>query len=109
MPPWLGAPRGTLPGIVAFERVLAQTDRVAVCVRRLAPYTAGFEFDVVTMTADDQDDLDPLMFDDLHRLQRGAAYELPPGCCASASNSPMARRPPTPAAFIMIVNRLRGR
>jgi hypothetical protein len=53
-PPWFGAPRGTLPGVVAFERVLAQTDKVAVCVTRLAAYPTGFEFDVVTMTAADE-------------------------------------------------------
>jgi len=28
MPPWFGAPRATLPGVVAFERVLAMTDKV---------------------------------------------------------------------------------
>ena len=49
----VGAPRGTLPGIVALKRVLARTDKVAVCVTRLAAYPTGFEFDVVTMSADD--------------------------------------------------------
>lgn len=78
MPPWFGAPRGTLPGIVAFERVLARTDKVAVCVTRLAAYTTGFEFDIVTMSAEDQDDLDPLMSHHHHRLQRGATDEIPP-------------------------------
>ena len=38
MPPWFGPPRGTIPGIVAFERILAQTDRVAICTTRLAAY-----------------------------------------------------------------------
>ena len=47
-PPWFGAPSGTLPGVVAVERVLAQTDGVAVCVTRFAGYPTGFEFDVVT-------------------------------------------------------------
>jgi hypothetical protein len=78
MPPWSGAPRGTLPGVVAFERVLARTDRVAVCVTRLAAYPTGFEFDVVTMSADDQDDLDPLMFHHHHRMHRGTTDEIPP-------------------------------
>jgi len=35
-PPWFGAPSGTLPGVVAVERILAQTDDVAVCVTRVA-------------------------------------------------------------------------
>jgi hypothetical protein len=75
-PPWVGAPPGTLPGVVPFERVLAQTDKVAVCVTRLAAYPTGFEFDVVTMTADDQD-VDPWLFHH-PRLHRGAAGEIPP-------------------------------
>lgn len=75
-PPWLGAPRGTLPGVVALERILAQTDKVAVCATRLAAYPTGFEFDIVTMSADDQE-LDPLMFHH-HRMHRGATDEIPP-------------------------------
>ncbi|MGI8623723.1 MAG: hypothetical protein ACR2NB_09620 [Solirubrobacteraceae bacterium] len=74
----MSAPRGTLPGVVAFERVLAKNDKVAVCVTRLAAYPTGFEFDLVTMSADDQDDFDPLMFHHHHRLQRGASDEIPP-------------------------------
>lgn len=31
-PPWLGAPGGTLPGVVALELVLARNDKVAVCL-----------------------------------------------------------------------------
>jgi hypothetical protein len=78
MPPWFGPPSGTLPGVVAFERVLARTDKVAVCVSRLAAFPSGFEIDVVTMAADEQYDLDPLMFDHHHRMHRGGADELPP-------------------------------
>jgi hypothetical protein len=76
-PPWLGAPRGTLPGIVALERILARTDKVAVCVTRLAAYPTGFEFDIVTMSDDDQDDLDPLLFHH-HHMHRGGTEEIPP-------------------------------
>lgn len=79
MPPWFEAPRGTLQGIVALERVLAHTDKVAVCVTRLAAYPTGFEFDLLTMSADDQDDdIDPLMFRHPHRMRRGATDEIPP-------------------------------
>jgi hypothetical protein len=77
MPPWFGAPSGTLPGVVALERVLACTDKVAVCVTRLAAYPTGFEFDIVTMSADEQDDLDPLLFD-RHHVRRGGTDEIPP-------------------------------
>lgn len=77
-PPWWGAPRGTLPGVVGLELVLARTDKVAVCVTRLAAYPTGFEFDLLTLSADDQDDdLDPLMFRH-HRMRSGAAEEIPP-------------------------------
>jgi hypothetical protein len=78
MPPWFGAPRGTLPGVVALERILAQTEKLAVCVTRVAAYPTGFEFDVVTMSPDDQDDLDPMMFHHHHRGHRGATDEIPP-------------------------------
>jgi hypothetical protein len=78
MPPWLGAPRGTLPGVVALERVLARTDEVAVCVTRLAAYPTGFELDLVTMTAVDGDDLDPLVFHHHHLVHGGATDEIPP-------------------------------
>ena len=77
-PPWFGAPRGTLPGIVAFERVLARTDKVAVCVSRIAAYPTGFEFDVLTMTADEQDEIDPMQFHHRHHLHSGAAASIPP-------------------------------
>lgn len=78
MPPWLGAPRGTLPGVVSVVLVLAQTEKVAVCVTRMAAYPTGFEFEIVTMNADDQDELDPLMFHHQHRLRSGATDEIPP-------------------------------
>jgi hypothetical protein len=78
MPPWLGPPQGTLPGVVAFDRILAQTDKVAVCVTRVAAYPTGFEFDVVTMAASDQNELDPLMFHHHHRMRSGATDEIPP-------------------------------
>jgi hypothetical protein len=78
VPPWLAAPGGTLPGVVALERILARSDRVAVCVTRLAAYPTGFELDVVTMSADDEDGLDPLMFDHQHPMHHGASDEIPP-------------------------------
>jgi hypothetical protein len=79
-PPWFGAPSGTLPGVVAVERILAQTDEVAVCVTRFAGYPTGFEFDVVTMSAAGQDDVDPMMFHHHHHhpRRRGAPDGIPP-------------------------------
>jgi hypothetical protein len=61
-PPWFSAPRGTLPGVVALELVLARTPRAAVCVTRLGAYPQGFGFDLVTMVSDEDDELDPMLF-----------------------------------------------
>jgi hypothetical protein len=58
--------------------VLARTGKVAVCVSRIAAYPTGFEFDVVTMTADDQADLDPMLFHRPHHLHSGASAAIPP-------------------------------
>lgn len=78
LPPWIGTPQGTLPGVVAMELVMAQTEKVAVCVSRLAAYPAGFEFDVVTMTAGDQPELDPMLFHHHQHFGRGGAEAIPP-------------------------------
>jgi hypothetical protein len=64
-PPWLGAPNGTLPGVVAIELVLAQNDRYAVCISRLGAYPTGFEFELLSMAAPgdpDSEELDPMLF-----------------------------------------------
>lgn len=74
-----------LPGVVPLELVLAQNDKAAVGVSRLAAYPTGFEFDLITMVAPGQDelDLDPMMFR-RHRFarhrragRRGAQGEIP--------------------------------
>jgi hypothetical protein len=79
MPPWLGPPRGTLPAVVPLERVLAGTEKVAVCVTRFAAYPTGFEFDIVTMSADEDPALDPLLFRAPLHLHRGSGTAgIPP-------------------------------
>jgi hypothetical protein len=78
MPAWLGAPRGTLPGVVPLERVLARTGKAAVCVTRIGAYSTGFEVDLVTMSRTEDDEFDPLLFGH-PRWRRGAQREgLPP-------------------------------
>jgi hypothetical protein len=72
-PPWVSAPSGTLPGVVALELVLARTDQVAVCVTRVNAYPAGFELDLVTMANGERHDLDPLLFERPHRRLAAAA------------------------------------
>jgi hypothetical protein len=79
MPLWFGPPRGTLPAVVPLERVLARTEKVAVCVTGLGACPIGFEFDVVTMSADEDPALDPLLFHAPHHLHRGSgAASIPP-------------------------------
>ena len=76
LPPWVGAPRGMLPGVVALELVVARTDRVAVCVTRLGAYPTGFEFDLRTVSTPGKPDLelDPLLFGPhRHRARRAGA------------------------------------
>jgi hypothetical protein len=77
MPPWFGPPRGTLPGVVALERIVAQTPTVAVCIARIAAYPTGFEFDFLTMTTGGQPATDPMMFHH-HRQQQGAGNDVAP-------------------------------
>jgi hypothetical protein len=77
-PAWIAAPRGTLPGIVPIERVLARTDRVAVCVTRIAAYPTGFELDLLAMITPDEDDFDPMLFHRHAFLRSGGVDEIPP-------------------------------
>jgi hypothetical protein len=82
MPPWLGAPKGVLPGIVPLELVLARTAQIAVCVTRLGVYPSGFDLDLVTMASDEADELDPLLFAGRrfrHRRRREGDEEIPKG------------------------------
>lgn len=60
IPPWIGPPACTLPAVLGEEIILATTERVAVCLIRLGVYPTGFEFELLTMAADDGQDLDPL-------------------------------------------------
>jgi hypothetical protein len=70
-PAWIAPPSGT----VALDLVLAQTDKVAVCIPRVAAYPTGFELEVLTMNAADQD-VDPMMFH--HRMDRRGGGGPPP-------------------------------
>jgi len=55
-----------------LELLLARTDRIAVCVTRVAAYPAGFEVDLVTMSGGEDDDLDPMLFGGHLRRRRPA-------------------------------------
>jgi hypothetical protein len=74
-PPWVAPPPGTLPGILAVELVLAQTDKVAVYISRVAAYPTGFEFDLITIAAPGEEEtelLDPMLFGPRHRARRSS-------------------------------------
>lgn len=79
-PPWFGAPHGTLPGVVALELVLAQTEKVAVYVARLLAYPSGFEFDLMTVAAPGRHELefDPMLFGHHRHRRRGQQEGIDP-------------------------------
>jgi hypothetical protein len=80
MPPWVGAPRGVLPGVVALELVIARTSSIAVAITRLDAYPSGFALDLVTMADQNDDELDPALFEGrrlLHRRGEAATGEIP--------------------------------
>lgn len=65
LPPWVGPPMGTVPGVVPLELSLARTERFAIFVTRLAAYPVGFGFDVLVLAAPGEDDAelpDPMFF-----------------------------------------------
>ncbi|MGI8712738.1 MAG: hypothetical protein ACR2NR_06035 [Solirubrobacteraceae bacterium] len=77
-PPWFGPPAGTLPGVVALELVLAQTETVAVYIARLQGYPTGFGFDLMTVAAPgqtDELDMDAALFGQRHRRGRSETLE----------------------------------
>lgn len=73
----MSAPHGTLPGVVALDLVLARSDRVAICVTRLAAYPTGFEFDLVVISRSEVegDELDPLLFGPHRHRRRGTTSQ----------------------------------
>jgi hypothetical protein len=76
VPEWFGPPRGTLPGALALDLVLARTDRVAVCITRIGAYPTGFEFDLRTFAAVVDEELDPLLFEGRRRHRGGLPPEM---------------------------------
>jgi hypothetical protein len=80
-PPWAGPPRGTLPGVVPLELVLARSEVAAVYVSRLSAYPTGLEFDVLAITAPDASDevFSPFLLGQLghHLRRRAAGSEIP--------------------------------
>lgn len=54
-PQWVAPPQWTLPGLVPVELILARTTTAAICMTGIAAYPEGFEFDVRTMSASEDD------------------------------------------------------
>ncbi len=79
-PAWAGAPEGVLPGIVATELVIAETEQYAICVTRICAYPTGFTFELLTL-ARSYESVDPLMFGPHgahRRRRRGEHGDLEP-------------------------------
>lgn len=79
LPPWIGPPIGTVPGVVALEIPLVRNDRFAIFITRLDVYPEGFGFDVLALASpgQDEDDLpDPMFFGPRRRL-RGRGGGMP--------------------------------
>jgi hypothetical protein len=69
-PPWFHSPRGVLPGAVPLELLLASNQRAAVAVTKLGAYPVGFDFEVLVIVRDGDDDLDPNVIGHFHRPRR---------------------------------------
>jgi hypothetical protein len=96
MPPWFGPPRGELAGVVAAELLIARTERVAVAVAGIRGFTTGFAFDLVTLSRDEDEQLDPFLFGPPHH--RGAAGGLRFGIeFSDGRRATGGDMPPTPA------------
>lgn len=75
-PPWTGPPYGVLPGAVALEVVVAQSERAAVYIGRCAAYPTGLDFELhVLATASAGEGLDPSLNGIYHRPGGRSTYE----------------------------------
>lgn len=72
----MGPARGELPSVVPMERVVAETEEVAVYVDAFSVYTAGFELKLRVVARDDESKLDPFGID--HRLTMQQTGEIAP-------------------------------
>jgi hypothetical protein len=80
LPPWLGPPNGTVPGVVALEVPLVRTERFAIFITRLDAYPEGFGFDVFALAAPGQDEEglpDPMLFGPGRHILRHGRGEIP--------------------------------
>ncbi|HEX6456685.1 MAG TPA: hypothetical protein VF009_09230 [Solirubrobacterales bacterium] len=73
---WMGPERGELPSVVPVERMVAQTNEVAIYVSGFWVYAAGFEFEVRVIAKDEENELDPFGIE--HRMRIHESVELTP-------------------------------
>jgi len=71
----MGPPYGVLPGAVALELVVAQSDAAAVYVGRCAAYATGLDFELHVLASADAGDLDPSLNGIYQRAGGGSTYE----------------------------------
>lgn len=77
VPPWLGPPSRVLPGVVPLEHVLAQNEKVAVCLAHIAAYPLGFEVGLIIMSDDVNAEPWPVLSGS-RRVRGIARNEIPP-------------------------------
>jgi hypothetical protein len=70
-------PRGVMPGVMPIERVVAQTEEVAVYLSGFWAYRAGFEVQVRVLHRDEESELDPFSFEYDEEAERQG--QIPPG------------------------------
>lgn len=74
-PDWMGPPYGVLPGAVALEVVVAQSEQAAVYIGRCAAYATGLDFELHVVAAASAGDLDPSLNGIYQRPGGGSTYE----------------------------------
>ena len=74
---WMGPPRAVVPALVPIERLLVQTEDLAVYLSGCWVYPAGFEFEIFVVARDEDSDVNP--FDVEYELEAQRTGEIPPG------------------------------
>ena len=72
----MGAPRGSLPGAAPIEVVLARNDRAVVAVTKFGAYPEGFEFELIVLVGDREEELDPMVMGYMRHGRRGDREEM---------------------------------
>jgi hypothetical protein len=78
-PPWIQAPRGVLPGAIPLELLVASNEHAAVAISKLGAYPDGFDFELLVLVNEGEDELEPNVIGHPYRPgrhNRDAAREM---------------------------------